>query len=705
MYRDCSNPQGSGFDSDASFGIYRYDGNQYTYVKQLTANFGPITKVLPDNNPCLIIPPGVCVEESSYQFQEELPIINETYVIYYMRCCRNNTIINLVAPNNTGATFFIEISPEAQQSCNNSPRFKSFPPIVICADFPFDVDHSAVDKEGDSLIYEFCTPYAGGGPGTGDPNGLNQGCTAIRPNPQICTPPFNYVSFISPLFDTDHPMGMGILTLDRFTGMLSGTPKELGQYVVGICVKEYRAGKLIGSIHRDFQFNIGTCEQSVFAKVKADTSTNKNFSINYCGDRTVKLTNESYRVEYIKSYDWIFISKTNPKLPTVISTDRDASITFPEAGQYKGLMIVNRNAPVCSDTAYIDLNIIPSDIKADFDFEYDKCSSLPIAFNDKSIGVITKIKDWTWDFKDGTKSSTRNPKHIFSAPGNYPVTLKVTDGKICKSELSKEIAYFPAPQLIDILPDRFRACAPATIHFKNLSIPLDSTYQVEWDFGDGLKFNGLDAMHIYEKAGSYSIALSIKAPSGCISKESFPAFVNVQNGPMADFDFSPKTITTRNSNVQFNNLSRDALQYSWNFGDHSASVLSSPVHQFKDTGTYTIVLTAQSENGCQDTAIKSLEVDLSITYFLPNAFSPNNDGINDEYIGTGSMVGMHDFNMSIYNRWGELIFFTKDPTLGWNGRKNNAGSVEPDGVYVCTVRYKTNKGENRELTSFATLVR
>ncbi|MEP7321352.1 MAG: PKD domain-containing protein [Saprospiraceae bacterium] len=704
IYRDCSNPAGSGYDPDASFGIYRFNGTRYIYVTQFIINHGSISKIKPDNNPCLIIPPNVCVEESNYSFAVDLPVIDETYVIYYMRCCRNNTIINLIAPNNTGATFFIEITPEAQKTCNNSPRFKFFPPIVICADFPFEVDQGAADNESDSLIYEFCTPYAGGGNGAGDPTGQGVGCGAVRPNPQICAPPFQFVDFAPP-FNTEEPMGKGVLILDRFTGKLSGRPTDLGQYVVGICVKEFRNGILIGSIHRDFQFNIGICEQTVSAKIQSDTSIGKRFTVNYCGDRMVPFINESERKEYIRTYDWEFKSKSKPNNPLITNTDRDATILFPEPGEYTGLMIVNKNAIICSDTAYVDLNIIPSDIKADFDFTYDKCSSLPVQFKDKSFGVQTPIKTWKWDFMDGEIGSGKNSNHLFKKPGNYPVKLIVTDGKICKSEIVKNLVYFPAPEVLDVLPDKFRACVPANIHFQNLSLPLDTSYQVDWDFGDGTHSAGLHADHTYDKPGSYSIAISIKAPSGCVSKETFPAFVKVQEGPDADFTYNPEIITTLKSVVNFSNQSKGAISYSWNFGDNSVSAITNPIHHYTDTGKFNIVLVALHENGCIDTASKTLEVLLNISYFLPNAFSPNNDGVNDIYVGNGAILGMQDFKMSIYNRWGEVVFLSEDPFGGWNGRKQNNGPVEPNGVYICVVQYKTDKGESREVKSFATLVR
>ena len=389
----------------------------------------------------------------------------------------------------------------------------------------------------------------------------------------------------------------------------------------------------------------------------------------------------------------------------ITSTDRNATINFPESGEYTGVMIVNKNAIVCSDTAYLALNIIPSDIKADFEFTYDKCSSLPVQFKDKSIGILTPIKTWKWEYMDGESGIAKNPAHLFKKPGNYPIKLTVSDGKICKAEVIKDLVYFPAPELLDVLPDKFRACAPAEIHFQNLSLPLDTSYQVEWDFGDGTRASGLNASHTYKTPGSYAIGLSIKAPSGCVTKESFPAFVKVQDGPNADFSYSPTEITTLNSTVHFSNLSKDAVAYSWNFGDNSVSELSNPNHSYKDTGTYNIILIAKHQNGCVDTTSKNLDVQLHISYFLPNAFSPNNDGVNDIYLGNGTILGMQDFKMSIFNRWGEMVFYSEDPYAGWNGKKHNQGLIEPNGVYVCMVQYKTNKGEAREVKSFATLIR
>ena len=133
MYRD-SRSGGAQFDNPASFGIYRGVGGSWRFERTIAGvrveNVADID--IATNNPCILVPVNVGVQRGVYTFTVRLPIINESYLISYQRCCRNNTILNIVNPGGTGAAFTTEITPEAQKLCNNSPVFNNFPPVVIC---------------------------------------------------------------------------------------------------------------------------------------------------------------------------------------------------------------------------------------------------------------------------------------------------------------------------------------------------------------------------------------------------------------------------------------------------------------------------------------------------------------------------------------------------------------------------------------------
>ena len=106
-----------------------------------------------------------------------------------------------------------------------------------------------------------------------------------------------------------------------------------------------------------------------------------------------------------------------------------------------------------------------------------------------------------------------------------------------------------------------------------------------------------------------------------------------------------------------------------------------------------------------DTTVQIIDIEPKVNYFLPNAFTPNNDALNDNFLGRGFFLGMTDFSLNIWNRWGELVFETTDPNEGWNGKKFNTGKSAPNGVYVVIVKYKGPRGNPFKIKGFATIVR
>ncbi len=710
MYRDCNCTNCAFLDPSASVAAYLCASPNGCMSSNLfiqgAVNLESTTQIATPDYPCLI-PPDVCVERGVYHFEMVLPQSDQSYFVAFQRCCRNVTISNIINPEAQGATYFVEIPPAAQQVCNNSPTFNTFPPTVLCAGQPFSYDHSATDIDGDQLVYEFCAPFKGGGNNT-DATLLNT-CIGAQPIP-ACPPPYSNVQFTAPNYTPLFPMGGSpAVNINSSTGVISGTPVDVGQFVVGVCVSEYRNGVLLSRIYRDFQFNVASCDPQVIADIEEDAIINgQEFVINSCGNATISIKNQSYQVEYIDEFRWEF--DLNGELLVLEGSNNSSgnwspTVTFPGTGTYEGILFLNPGFGECSDTAYIHVNVFP-DIAADFSFEYDTCVAGPVQFTDLSTTGSCCMTDWDWSFGDANASSEQNPSHIYQHPGNIPVTLTVRDTNDCREAITHVIEYFPVPNLIVIAPSEFKGCAPADIFFDNLSFPIDETYDLNWDFGDGLEgSNEISPWHNYTETGIYTVSVDITSPIGCTTDTTFNDLIEIVESPIAGFDYSPDQPSSLLPTVDFTDESERSAGIYWDFGDGDFSSQWNPTHTYQDTGVVQVMQIVTHLDGCKDTLIKILDIIPEVKYFLPNAFTPNFDSVNDEYFGVGILDGATDFEMLIWNRWGELIFKTNDPKEGWNGTKNNVGKPVPNGVYLVMVKYKEPRGDLIELKGYATLIR
>ena len=713
MYRD-SESGGASFDQDASFGVFRQTGpGSWTLVNQID-NIDPSVPfaILPNDDPCVEEPINqIGVEQASYRFNVTLPIIDENYMIAYQRCCRNETISNLINPGDQGAVFDVVITPEAQILGNNSPDFNTFPPIFICAGFPIFVDQSATDADGDELVYSFCTPFTAGG--TLDANTGGQGgcCECVRPEPDMgCIPEFDEVPFRAPFTQRQPLGGDPLVQIDPSSGLITGTPVTTGQFVVGVCIEEFRNGVSLGKIRRDFQFNVLACEKQVNAVLDSDNVLNDSqntFVINSCGDTSITIRNLSTDVDFIQTYDWTFYRGTEIIFELSGGVEaRDADVVFPGLGFYEGIMILNEGID-CADTAFFEVNMFPS-ITAAWDFSFDTCVAGPVAFVDTSFSGagVDALTNWTWDFDDGRFSSLQNPSHLYDQPGQRNVTLIVEDTNECMDTLSQEFNYQPAPAVIIVEPNSFIGCTPSEITLNNLSSPIDSTYFILWDLGDGSTSGEISPTHTYLEAGDFNLSLDIVSPIGCGISDSFDGLIRIRESPEADFDCFPDDPTALNRTVSFTDLSRDAGAWSWDFGGTGNSFEQSPTYTFPDTGIHNVILTVLHPiTNCPDTMSKIIDVRPTVEFHFPNAFTPNADSNNDLFLGNGFHGGLIDFEMSIWNRWGQMVFETQDSRAGWNGQEFNTGKASPQGVYVFKASYKDPRGNDFVQEGHVTLLR
>lgn len=708
VYRD-SRGGGAPFDAPANFGLYRSRGTVWIHQETFRVGLASDSAIEIDrSNPCLVVPDNVGVDEGRYEFEIELEISDtDSYQIVYQRCCRNNTIFNIRNPESTGAAYTATITPLAQRECDNSPTFNQFPPVVICADARLSFDHGATDVDGDQIVYSFCTPIAAGGVrGVNGSGGM--ACDGITPEPSNCPPPFESVTYKTNLgYRVDNPLGGDPqVVLDESTGLITGTPRTQGQFVVGICAASYRNGVLINEMKRDFQFNVTECEILVDAHIESTRVVdvaNQEYEIISCGPQKIIFENESTDPNYITSYNWEFVVANGD---TLKSTERNAEITFPGVGQYEGFMYLNREQEFedCKDTATISVSIFPSN-DADFTFAYDTCVAGPVSFTDKSVSGAGELVRWLWNFGDDNTSERENPNHKYALPGTKNVTMVSIDKNNCADTISKTFSWQPVPPLLIVKPDRFVGCEPATITFQNLSSPIDDTYDIVWDFGDGTTGTEISPSHVYEQAGVYKVTLDVTSPIGCTTSASFGEWIRIEQSPRAGFTFTPDEPSIFRNEIDFMDQSQDAISWLYIMDEYGALYEQNPSFTFPDTGVVDVSQIVTHETGCTDTFTTMIDIMPVSVLHMPNAFTPNADGLNDEFRGTGYFLGIQNYEMQIFNRWGELLYTTDDPLQGWDGRKSSDGVMAPPGVYIYKVYYEPARGKPKSQKGHVTLVR
>ncbi len=332
LYIDCYNGQAGAIAQDqyANIAVYGKDSNQLLSGLCFAIKRGAPVRVSKTNYNCILLAPNACVDAYYYDTVVTLPYRVEGYILSFQRCCRNITIINLVDPNGTGENIWTQISDSAQIGSNSSPTFKNLPPNFLCTNAPLIFDHSAYDSEGDSLVYEFFHPYTGGNSTDPRPSFFN-----AEP------PPFSKVIFQSGYVNNNAINSNPIVSINSKTGVLKITPTYSGQFVVGIVVKEFRKGTLIGFTQRDYQFNVQAC---VFETTSAFVSPDIN-----C-DREVFFTNNSNNA---KSYLWNYGDTT-----TLADTSNKASgyYKYPKAGVYNVKLIAKNGN--CMDSVLKTITIL-----------------------------------------------------------------------------------------------------------------------------------------------------------------------------------------------------------------------------------------------------------------------------------------------------------------------------------------------------------
>jgi gliding motility-associated-like protein len=228
-----------------------------------------------------------------------------------------------------------------------------------------------------------------------------------------------------------------------------------------------------------------------------------------------------------------------------------------------------------------------------------------------------------------------------------------------------------------------------------------------WNFGDGSSETGCgDVLHVYAE-GTFDVSLTVTA-NGCTTTETFSDYITVIPLPIADFTALPSQISISNTLVTFDNSSNHATTYFWSFGDDGASSTEfEPSHLYPEAlgGVYEVVLIATNDLGCADTAYATIVYQDQLIFYVPNIFTPNGDGMNDVFNPSFTgRINPADFNMKIFNRWGEVIYDTYDINAGWNGKYLEL--LVEDGVYIWRVEFgDSTNGERYTFEGHVTILK
>ncbi|MBN8701713.1 MAG: PKD domain-containing protein [Bacteroidetes bacterium] len=422
-----------------------------------------------------------------------------------------------------------------------------------------------------------------------------------------------------------------------------------------------------------------------------------------------------------KVAEWYWDFTTNG---TVDNATASPTFVFPASGNYiASLIVVSENG--CKDTAAVPVDVWGYPI-ANFTAT-DACFGSSTIFTDVT-DILTNANvggtpNYTWNFDDGSVVSTNaNPTHQYSLGGNanaiYDVSLIATSVHGCADTITKPVNVFANPVPAFTL-DKPAGCPLHCVTFTDATPSgINPSQNAIWDwyFGDGSKISSTTnstQLHCYDNSSTTQVALFdvklvVTTNKGCKDSVVDVSAISVYPNPIADYTPDPPYTTVVTPLIYYINNSVDYTKWWWDFGDFSSidSVNTNISHYYDsyNPATYQTQLIVENSYGCRDTATKPVEIKPGFIFFAPNAFTPGNgDDVNNTFRGQG--VGVDEFEMWIFNRWGKSIYYTTDITKGWDGRVGGDTRIAQQDVYVWKVRIKDTQSKIHNLLGHVTLIR
>lgn len=331
----------------------------------------------------------------------------------------------------------------------------------------------------------------------------------------------------------------------------------------------------------------------------------------------------------------------------------------------------------------------------------------PICTGQTFILGATGGVTYQWNGPNGFTSTGQSPvitPATTGMSGTYTVTAFDNIGCSATAITSAIINPLPNPT---ISSGKNYGCVPFCVSFTVSN--STSIQNVQWSVNGGSGANGNTYDQCFSSSGIYTVTADVTDANGC--KNSTTYLVDAYPVPVADFNFSPIKPIINNDDVTFTDATYNATIQSWNwyfYGNASAtSNVQNPVFYYPEAGTYPVTLVVKSDKGCIDTLTKIIVIGEDFGIYVPNAFTPNGDGLNDTFFPKG--FGIVKYQLQIFDRWGERIYETKEFNAGWDGTHHgkgiNYGKICEDGVYTWLINVTNVFGKAHELKGHVTLIK
>lgn len=417
-----------------------------------------------------------------------------------------------------------------------------------------------------------------------------------------------------------------------------------------------------------------TAPQNIYAiptaTIAADnTSGCEPLVVNFDGQGTVGQGN-------VISYNWTLGNGSGTTL-------EDPTVIYLLPNTYNVTLVVESGDAFnsCFDTTTTTIVVHPVPV-ADFSTN-NACLGTAIQFNNLSTVASGSVQTFDWDFGDNTGSSAlSDPTYLYTQAGSYTVSLNISTDQGCTDSITRTLDIYPPP-VIDFASDVVAGCSPLIVSFSDLTtVASGNVVSWRWDFGDGNTSNQQNPIHTFINEGTYTVTLQVTTDFGCTETYTIPNMITVYPNPVANFTAQPNPTTEFDPIISFTNQSTGEITWNWDFGNTETSNVEDPRVTYDTHGNFIVTLWVENQYGCKDTITGTVVISPEYTFYVPNAFTPNGDGINDTFGGRGTNIKTYE--LYVFNRWGERIFTSYNMNNQWAGELK--GDKVQDEVYVYLIK-------------------